>query len=552
MRMKKTKILSLLPVLLLTLLIAVSCYDSADTAREMKLKQLDNILQTDPKRGLDSVMAVTDLYKDGLEYTRKRFDLIKYKAETLCGVTHKSDSTILALNKYIYLHSAGNTHEKMEVLYLTGTTYQEMRKNAQALTWFDEARRFAETNTLEREDSIALAGVFSRTAIIYHETQEWHSAYTAMRESFDIQESLRISDYNTYQRMGRFSFQVDSLAFAKTCFSQCMELMLKNDLKDSHANDYLGEQLSFYSETHDTCLAIQTLNVIKRLDAGTLNANLYTALGDYHYNITQATDSSAYYYLHAYHAVTDITQQAYICKQLSMLLHANGKDHEAFAFMAANYRFQDSINNITRTKKDVVITDALSSVNNTKLTHLQNNLEESWIRLFHAGFIVFMFFIVFAAALIIIVVKEWRKKYNTDMKTVSDKLNYVSKQHTDLSEKVKIDKQLRAESSTDISVLTTHLSVLSNDIDKKLEQESWDTIFNTVDKTYPNFRRQILDLCPTINNKDLVFIYLLKLGFKQADISRILKNAPSVINRRYHHIESMFNVSLDSLIHDFT
>ena len=53
-----------------------------------------------------------------------------------------------------------------------------------------------------------------------------------------------------------------------------------------------------------------------------------------------------------------------------------------------------------------------------------------------------------------------------------------------------------------------------------------------------------------LQNKDLILLYLMKLGFKQADIARITKKARSVVSRKYARIESLLGVPLAEAIKD--
>ena len=79
-------------------------------------------------------------------------------------------------------------------------------------------------------------------------------------------------------------------------------------------------------------------------------------------------------------------------------------------------------------------------------------------------------------------------------------------------------------------------------------EDSWNIIFDAVDKQYPNFRMSILSLYDAFKANDLILIYLLKLDFKQADISRITKISKSTISRRYQCIEKLIGIPLIELI----
>ena len=46
----------------------------------------------------------------------------------------------------------------------------------------------------------------------------------------------------------------------------------------------------------------------------------------------------------------------------------------------------------------------------------------------------------------------------------------------------------------------------------------------------------------------MVTLYLMKLEFKQADVARIMKRAPSVISRKYHRIETMLGMPIKTAL----
>ena len=71
--------------------------------------------------------------------------------------------------------------------------------------------------------------------------------------------------------------------------------------------------------------------------------------------------------------------------------------------------------------------------------------------------------------------------------------------------------------------------------------------FNAVDKLYPQYREWILNLDSKLESPDLIFLYLIKLGYKQADIARILKKPRSTVNRQFHELEKRVGGKMEGM-----
>lgn len=123
-------------------------------------------------------------------------------------------------------------------------------------------------------------------------------------------------------------------------------------------------------------------------------------------------------------------------------------------------------------------------------------------------------------------------------------------ERTSLQNKIDADRKLRAETAPEISSIIRVVTDLSDSPKDKLQPEMWGTIFNAVDKLYPSLRQRLLTYNENLENKDLVLLYLMKLDFKQADIARIMKRAPSVISRKFHRIENLLGAPLKEALSD--
>ena len=70
-------------------------------------------------------------------------------------------------------------------------------------------------------------------------------------------------------------------------------------------------------------------------------------------------------------------------------------------------------------------------------------------------------------------------------------------------------------------------------------------VLDAVDRQYADFRKAIMRLHGEFDIKELIFIYLMKLEFSKADISRITKTSKSTISRRCQQIEAKLGMPLE-------
>lgn len=137
-----------------------------------------------------------------------------------------------------------------------------------------------------------------------------------------------------------------------------------------------------------------------------------------------------------------------------------------------------------------------------------------------------------------------------DIERIASEKNKMISDNAILKNKVLVDRQLRVESSVDVSTVIKNLQNIANSQKEKLQPDMWDAIFNAVDKLHPEFRDHLLSYSSDLENKDLILLYLMKLGFKQADIARIIKRNPSVISRKLRRIEKELGATIREVVHD--
>lgn len=154
------------------------------------------------------------------------------------------------------------------------------------------------------------------------------------------------------------------------------------------------------------------------------------------------------------------------------------------------------------------------------------------------------------AIISLLLIFNYRRKLRIQMKLeqIESEKEKISTDHISLLEKVQADRRLRARSAKDVSSVKSHLANLAVNPKDKLQPDMWEVVFDAVDTTYPDLRQRLLTYNQDLENKDLILLYLMKLEFKQADVARIMKRAPSVISRKYHRIETMLGVPIKTAL----
>lgn len=242
-------------------------------------------------------------------------------------------------------------------------------------------------------------------------------------------------------------------------------------------------------------------------------------------------------------AEKNLGKKAELAKAITLALSAKGDTAEAFQYAMMYIHLTDSL------KKDA----AMSAKAKKQGTSVEkDNDEEKFYDL--DFFIPFSIFIILMLCYIIFVILHFfRKKRQRMIKTIqsiSEERNKVIKHNKDIKDRIDADRKLRADSAQDISVVRTDLQKICDDPKVSLQPDMWDVVFDAVDKLYPDFRGRLLSYNPGLKNKDLVLVYLMKLGFKQADVARMMKRDPSVIWRKFKRIEGTLGVSLDQALRD--
>lgn len=196
-KMKKIKLL-----LLFTIFLSLfSC--NKGMKNDSYLNHLDSLAESNPPLALKRIEKLEKSHCYANIHGKMLVNLIKYKAEDKDYVLHTSDSTVMSLNNYFQKH--GTIYERLQCFYYAGSTYRDMDDLPTSILWYGKAVELAETNNLNRRDSVILARVYSQLADANYRIGENRKAFSLERKAYGILKKIDRVSLMTLEDMGRFA-----------------------------------------------------------------------------------------------------------------------------------------------------------------------------------------------------------------------------------------------------------------------------------------------------------------------------------------------------------
>ena len=509
------------------------------------IEQQDWLAETDPQSSLEKISHVDTSNFD--KYEQMRLKLIKYKIEDKLFVSHKSDSAINSLNDYFQKH--GTVHDKLQSLYYMGSTYRDMGDFPSAIIMYEQAIGVAESNMIDKKDSLPFANVHSQSAEILYRIGDHREALQQAAISYKIRKKMDAVDIVTYEDMGRMSESCGKMVQAKEFYLKALMGIIGADKTDAYI-DYLGEQLGFYTNHKRYDQAGFIYGIITKNKLANIPANVYAAIASY-FIMLQQPDSALKYTLTAYQREERASDKAELAKNIALIAHEMEDRHTALKYAMLAMGYYDSAQEEVNAEgvKNAKVQRSLEEIREARIGKLKSQQKKK--EYYMVGIIILLAAVL--SVLSVLHLSNIKKvKMLTEVRRMKEEREKLKTEHTFLQNKVNADKKLRAETAPEISSVMKKVKDLSDSPKEKLQPDMWGAIFDAVDRLHPNLRRQLLTYNDKLENKDLILLYLMKLEFKQADIARIMKRAPSVISRKCHRIEGLLGVPLKEALGDAT
>ena len=535
---------TLLLHLILCVLLCVSC------SQEHKddYSELNKFIELNPHAGLDSVNTLIKEYKGNDEYTKMKLSILKYKCEDKCDIYHTSDSTIKAL--YEYFEKYGTIVDKMETNYYMGSTYRDMNNCPLAITYYNEAIKIGENTKLNYADSMLLANVYSQLSWMNEKANNPKEALEHILHALRIRQSLKIDDISSYQDVANCYNTNCNIDSAQYYYKRCaLNIAYNNTIKENL--EYICDHLQFFCYNHNSKLAKMSLEQLQSVSIDSLPSRVFARFALYYTTIDYNIDSCIYYSELAFNKEKNYREKAYEARLLSVYYAQKGNYTKTEEYALEHYLYEDSaytqnLADETLAAQNKFKVQEVNSIKNSLQAEISKKdklitycLATSTIIFGILGFRLY-------------VQKKRNNKYITEIEKIESEKTMIAKAHNTLTEIVNADKKLRAESAKNIASVMANINSIANDSKYILTEDMWEDIFLAVDRLHPDFRKHILTYYPAIENKELIIIYLVMLGQKQADVARLFNNARSVISRKFHRIDEKLGTTINEVIEAYT
>ena len=535
----KKKTLTMISLILFFTLTLMSCSDRGNNT----IEELDRLADYEPQ----SVLKKIDHEKFNVlgKYEKMRLSLIKYKAEDKLYVLHKSDSTINHINEYFQKH--GTLNDKLQSLYYMGSTYRDMGDYPSSIIMYEQAIELAENNTLENRDSLILANIYSQSAEILYRIGDYKEALKYATISYELRKALEIVNISTFEDIGRLSESAGDIVQAREFYQKAIMSIIDNNEECAYI-DYLGEQLGFFINNKMMDHAEFIYRIITKDTTAQKPANVYAAIASY-FTVRHHTDSALQYAMKAYKLEKRLGNKAELAQNIAYMAKTRGNNKIALEyaiFAMNNYSAAQKAMNAEGIRK-AEMRRSLEEIRKARSEKLES---QQTMNMYYMAGVIIVLVIILSILIMRHFVNIRRIKLLTEMKQIKEEKEKIKSEHTSLQNKITADKRLRAETAPDAASIIKLLTAISDSSKEKLQPDMWGTVFDAVDKLHPNLRQQLLNYNEDLENKDLILLYLMKLEFKQADIARIMKRAPSVISRKFHRIEEMLGVPTKEALKD--
>lgn len=531
-------------LILCILILCISC------SQEHKddYSELNKFIELNPYAGLDSVNTLIKDYKGNDVYTKMKLSLLRYKCEDKCYVLHSSDSTIKELHEFF--EDNGTISDKMETNYYMGSTYRDMHNYPLAITYYNEAVKIGENNHINYADSMLLANVYSQLSWINETVCNRTISVEQAKHALHIRQKLKIDEISSYQDVANSFYKNNEIDSAKTYYIQCaMKIAYENSVKKNI--EYVSAHLQFFSMTSEHRLAKISLEQLQTISTDSLPPSVFANTALYYANIDINLDSCIYYCELALKKEKDYKNKYEITRGLSIYYAHKGDYKKSKEYAFQHFLYEDSANAQDLAEETVA---AQNQFKTQELDNMKNALQTEIAK--RNEYIVYamttMMTILAIICIILYLLNKKKNLYLTEVKKIEEEKTKIAEAHNTLTEIVNADKKLRAESAKDIASVMANINAIANDTKATLTEDQWEDIFIAVDRLYPNFRKHILTYYPAIDNKELIIIYLVMLGQKQADVARLFNNARSVVHRRFHRIDEKLGATIGEVIETYT
>ena len=550
--------------LLLILLILTSC--AGNRKYDDLMQRADSIMNVNDDSAKVAIRMLDGVKSQLPEFSQSqkmRYELLRHKAMNKACITFTSDSVMKEVVDYYDHH--GSANERMLANYVLGCVYRDLHEAPMALEYYNKATEQADTTAADC-DYGTLYRVYSQMGFLFSKQYLLYQELNA----FDKAEKYAYLAKDTFNAIVNYQNQGEVYDFLGKKDSVIAINLLAAKLFKKHGNDYaaaiaFGCNYNYYIEKKDS------INAKKAFEA--YNSTGYEGNSNYedakayvlclkgtYYMFTGQLDSACYILQQSLKFCKSFSNKAATTKALAHYYAKVNQPSLAMKYALQSSEYNDS-DLIGARKTQLQQMQAMYDYGRNQ--EIAKNAEQKAERSTRMNYMIVLSCVILFLLLSYIYRKQLalkKKKIAVSKKLYEDcllklkrlqdeKAKLVAENENKLAhvitEKENTINKLKAEIN-DIqeryslsSISNVELSLMDSSICKKIKfievhprkkmsDEDWKELADTVEKTIPNF---IPRLKNKLNDKDYQICLLIRLGFSTSLIARLLGLSDAAISK---------------------
>ena len=550
--------------LLLIIMLLASC--AGNRKYDDLMQRADSIMNVNDDSAKVAIRMLDGVKSQLSEFTKKqrmRYELLRHKAMNKACITFTSDSVMKEVVDYYDNH--GSANERMLANYVLGCVYRDMHEAPMALEYYNKATEQADTTAADC-DYGTLYRVYSQMGFLFSKQYLLYQELNA----FDKAEKYAYLAKDTFNAIVNYQNQGEVYDFLGKKDSVIAINLQAAKLFKKHGNDYaaaiaFGCNYNYYIEKKDS------INAKKAFEA--YNSTGYEGNSNYedakayvlclkgtYYMFTGQLDSACYILQQSLKFCKSFSNKAATTKALAHYYAKVNQPSLAMKYALQSSEYNDS-DLIEARKTQLQQVQAMYDYGRNQ--EIARMAEQKAKRSTQMNYM-----IVFACVILFLFLSYiYRKQLALKKKRIAvskllyedsllklkrlqdEKAKLVAENDNKLfqviMEKENTIDKLKAEIN-DIqeryslsSISNVELSLMDSSICKKIKfievhprkkmsDEDWKELADTVEKTIPNF---IPRLKNKLNDKDYQICLLIRLGFSTSLIARLLGLSDAAISK---------------------
>ena len=494
-------------VCLLAILLMASC--SNDGIIE-KMEQIKTVGNHDPELALTMLDSLELDIRDGGEYVRNKYDLLRIRLHDKAN--HMPSSDLMIKGLVAYFEDNGSIPEKQEIYYYAGSTYRDLQDTPSALENFFKSLDFALDHPKEC-DPIMLRNTYSNLHYLLYMVKDY---LDALEYAFKELESCRQTKTDVvlpFSHIAATYIDMDSMRQAEAASDSAFAYIMQSG--DIHKyQESLSYLLYYYSymekvEKAKKCMSLMESNPLENGDYCTCMtyAFYYEALGK--------KDSAAIYCKKVLEDAKDTLYMYDAAKHLFTYYDELGDEHNAARYAKA-YMDMSSAMDFGRRQ------ELSATVNNQYKYHLDKKKEQDLKD--EKKQYKNMFFIVCLAALLLVclgfIYHIWKR--NRHLKEVVALLEENKAKEMQLAEQKEQNKAIiKLMHQTDLEGTAEEVidAIRKSSTGKKeMTSADWKQLYHAVDELYPSFKDKLVKELGSYTEQQQQVCYLMRIGLTNSQI----------------------------------